>query len=181
MSADHLASTLILLFFIPVVISVLGLGIVVLIGDIKFYRKCGVSPWWLICPFMNFFMLGKAARRPAFGASAGATSVFIPALHLILKRMYGFQTSARSFPFALGENGLWLIQVLDYLNAPQKLILPAVIVILAGIVYDLSLFFIFWGLCRRFAVKKTWLILWMLSPSLTEAIWGYSKSIRLEN
>lgn len=154
----------------------LAMLILVSVGWFRIFRKCGVSGWWSIVPYMNCYILGDVSGRTAAGVGMGLCGILSDVLSNILRSRVSERLS-ETFTLNLGNHLSWITALNGFELAPALTVAVAA----AGICNLVFGLIVYNGLCEHFAMKKTWLIAWLLVPGIAAMIWGFSSEIYPQN
>ena len=128
-------------YLIPAVLTLVGLWGV--------FRKCGLTPWHALIPYVRDVRLGEAAGMEKEGRILGLLSVLTSLVNI-------------ANLFVSNSNGL----------APSILDIAGIILFLLLLVYQIR---VYMGLTEVFNRKKPWIILWVLVEWIPAMIWGWFK------
>ena len=128
-------------YLIPAVLTLFGLWGV--------FRKCGLTPWHVLIPYVRNVRLGEAAGMEKEGRIMGFLSVLTSLVNI-----------AGLF---VSNSGSTVSSILD---------IAGIFLFLLLLVYQIR---VYMGLTEVFNRKKPWIILWVLFEWIPAIIWGWFK------
>ena len=120
-------------------------AVLYIIGCWKLFEKRNIKGWWAVVPFARHYHLGLAGGRDR--EDEGRVYTFLYGILTVLDIVRLFTTEKAD-------------DVTNYIY---------LVVTLAALIYRVRICV---GICRIFERKKTWIILWVLTPWLAALIFG---------
>ena len=125
------------------------------IGLWRIFHKCRHRGWTAFIPGARLYVLSECADRESDGVVAFFTEVAVIAINDVVLPIVGEDSETGIIVSVVGL-GLALILLIFSMR-------------------------IFGGLCQTFGRRKRWIILWVLTSSLTALIWGFGRRFQPVN
>ncbi|WP_029230920.1 ABC transporter ATP-binding protein [Butyrivibrio sp. VCB2006] len=123
--------------------------LLVSLGYIGIFKKCGVKKRWAFVPIAREYQISLCADKEKEGRIYTVIYVFIYLITAVMKLLEGYSTEAVLFLF-----------------------IPLVGLFVTMVIYSIKIHL---GLIKVFNRKKRWIWMFIFFESLTILIWGYSK------
>ena len=123
-------------------------SVLLIIGMVAVFKKCGVPVWWAFVPCGKYYMLSVCAGREPEGSKLTVTTLLITVFNL-----FTYLSQGQFTPMALSVVLAATLEVIKYIYLIRVLL----------------------GLLEVFGSKKRWIILALINPALLLLLLGLSR------
>lgn len=125
--------------------------VLVSIGYMMIFKKCGIKLFWAFIPFAREYQISRCSDRE----NEGRVYAFFSGMVLIMQVVFNFLS--------------------DYPYLVVFLAIPYLVLYIGAFVYAIR---VYTGLTEVFGRSKKWAVLFVLFEGITVLIWGFSKKFQ---